>query len=297
VIAIIAVLIGLLLPAVQKVHEAASRARCQNNLKQIGLALHNYEQTTGAFPNDYFKSFYTEILPYVEQGSQQSSVQTLGPTAASPVSIFLCPSRRTVAVGAKTDYASVEDPSFWNAAVNGPTLQSILYGASWLNPGGTFANSTPIPRRNGVSAAMVTNADGLSTTFVLAHKAIRPTDYGSILYPVPNDPEEGSGDVGWMYPSGAAGTDNVATDFPWQLNSDNHDHFRVPTAFYSDTDAAAEGWIKFYMGSPHPGVMPTLYADGSVHLVPFDKANAPLGTQSICYYMWYFNDGQVASVE
>ena len=87
VIAIIAVLIGLLLPAVQKVREAAARAKCQNNLKQLGLAMHNYNDALGTLPKSEdsletytccWGTWQVLILPYVEQSTTFQNYQNWG---------------------------------------------------------------------------------------------------------------------------------------------------------------------------------------------------------------------------
>src|SRR5262249_1481552 len=121
VIAIIAILIGLLLPAVQKVREAAARMSCQNNLKQLGLAMHNHHDVVGKFP--YTRSgggqnrhtWALLLLPYIEQDNVYKTYQAVIPgvnktdgmnnhTSTDPqmvaarqasVKIFLCPSRHS----------------------------------------------------------------------------------------------------------------------------------------------------------------------------------------------------------
>jgi len=103
VIAIIAILIGLLLPAVQKVREAASRIKCSNNLKQMGLAVHAYHDANQAIvPSeiaDNFTTWAALILPYIEQANLYAQWDTrmryyVQPaTAGADLSIFHCPSK------------------------------------------------------------------------------------------------------------------------------------------------------------------------------------------------------------
>jgi prepilin-type N-terminal cleavage/methylation domain-containing protein len=104
VIAILAVLIGLLLPAIQKVREAANRANCQSNLRQIGIAVHGYTTanqympgigygpTNNGGPGDHASPFY-HLLPYLEQ--QQVYASTNGPGQQQRLKVFLCPSDST----------------------------------------------------------------------------------------------------------------------------------------------------------------------------------------------------------
>ncbi|HEV8062346.1 MAG TPA: DUF1559 domain-containing protein [Gemmataceae bacterium] len=225
VIAIIAVLVGLLLPAVQKVRESAARMSCSNNLKQIGLAAHNVHSTFGYFPRYGFKflknpdaanpfgnqlighSFFTRILPYVEQGNVISLMNAnystndpanlpapagTSPAAALTLKLFLCPSAPNTTINygpyfmvnkmnptgatmvfGRTDYGATDGlyPAFQSACAPATPLGSDPTGGGWVGALGPIGRGP----NDGVSILDIT--DGTSNTLMLTESAGGQTVY------------------------------------------------------------------------------------------------------------------------
>jgi prepilin-type N-terminal cleavage/methylation domain-containing protein len=276
VIAIIAILIGLLLPAVQKVREAASRMSCSNNLKQLGLAMHNHHDTTGKFP--YVRSgggqnrhtWAVQLLPYMEQDNVFSAYKTPitgvsqtdgmnNHTAMDPkivaarqatVKPLLCPTRHqpgslspiqtgSTVTGMPSDYAACSGDS---STVPSTGVFQIV-NTNHLASGTKFGDIT----------------DGTSNTFMIGEKHIQQ---GLINDPVTD---------GMIYSAGENQTYHrrAGTSNPLAIS---------PTVVANNQ-----------FGSWHSGVCPFVLADGSVRVLPNSTPGVTLG------FLANRMDGQVIS--
>jgi prepilin-type N-terminal cleavage/methylation domain-containing protein len=252
VIAIIAILIGLLLPAVQKVREAANRTQCINNLKQIGLAVNNHNDTMGFLPDDGANKnkasvsianamgkaqpgpWCTLILPFIEQQNVLVNGVWTG-----QIKTYLDPQRGRgpCSATARNGFSGVSCPGW---GVTDYAVNIVPFGYQPENAG------TDAPGRNYLTISQIT--DGTSNTFWGGEKAVDPQYYVS---------NGSNGDGPWAIGGGGAGRPGINV---WQ------DSNLKPTGGV----VVIEDW-----GSPYNGGCPFLMYDGSVHLVYYgiDKAS------------------------
>jgi prepilin-type N-terminal cleavage/methylation domain-containing protein len=274
VIAIIAILIGLLLPAVQQIRESAARTQCMNNLKQIGLGFHSHHDSFKYFPNAGSDgpdrdccnastrvgwTWMYHLTPFIEQGN----VYRLTPDSAvaqTAIPLYYCPSRRQPTLysnGGRGDYGG---NGGLNMASEG--RQGVLV-RQWRSPGPSRPVNAPVEQRRRLADI----TDGASNTLLVAEKQVHFTVLGT------------------------AGGDNE----PWNNSGWDQDHVRFGEAVPEPddkhpTNKSPTFWsVRF--GGPHPGVFTAAMADGSVRAIAYgiDADN----WRRLCL----INDGEVITAE
>jgi len=307
VIAIIAILIGLLLPAVQKVREAAAMTQCRNNLKQIGIGCHSCHDTNGHFPSGGWGwnwigdpdrgsgkrqpgGWIWSILPYVEQGPLFMMGAGMSDTAKYPFhyqqvnipqKIFTCPSRRQAQTAPNAgSYTYVNAPD----ASQMPKLAKTDYAATCGSNNSNEVNGGPSSFAQGDDDTWWINSNGA---------AAFPTTYNGLIYP---RSQVRLTDI-------TRGTSNFVMAAEKYCNPDNYytgadpadneslyvgfDNDISRTTYYQPMQDKKGLQNTFAFGSVHPSRMNALLGDGSVRNVSYSvdanifKAHGDKGSQLV----------------
>jgi prepilin-type N-terminal cleavage/methylation domain-containing protein len=283
VIAIIAILIGLLLPAVQKVREAAARMKCANNLKQLALGCHNYHDAIGQFPSagrqDYTGvrdaaaltasapvqrwGWLYQVLPYIEQPAVH--VLTLdSQVRTSTISTFNCPSRRApTVIGALVlnDYAGNAGITWCPANEASTWTGTIIPG--WVNNGGW----QPVAR-----VTIPAISDGTSNTLLLGEKFVATNHYTT--------GSEWGDNESWANGNSWGRTRNaIHQPRQDQPASTATQEVPAPNASAAGINGRCGPWglgspangggYYDYWGSPHPSGFNAALADGSIRSIRY----------------------------
>jgi prepilin-type N-terminal cleavage/methylation domain-containing protein/prepilin-type processing-associated H-X9-DG protein len=275
VIAIIGVLISLLLPAVQKVREAANRMKCTNNLKQLALGTHNYHDTRGQFPGgDYLfhvaampptqgYTLFVSLLPFIEQDNVYNEWNFTNPRlngqsttapAATVLSVLVCPSD----VFAQNPYPAPKPPgTYWAITSYGGNAGSQAYPVA--SGDGIFFAVGPasVPLRKPLRIVDV--YDGLSNTLFFGERFHLDYNFDALVAAGSGGASDVIEGYGWWGSFGTGAITDVTESAAAPVN------YRVP-ASPSDPTAAVNLRINAW-GSGHIGGANFALGDGSVRFV------------------------------